>query len=395
MLSEKTIAIIKATVPALQSHGEAITRHFYQIMFRDYPVVKAYFNQAHQAQGTQARALANSVLAYAANIDRLEALGDALPIIIQKHVSLDIRPEHYPIVGTCLLQAIREVLGDAASDEIIQAWADAYGQLADLLIAAEEAVYSANESRSGGWRGPRQFKVVKKQPESAVITSFYMEPADGGAIMDFLPGQYLTILLEIDGAPLRRNYSLSCAPGEGHYRISVKREPNGQASNFLHDSVQEGDLVELLPPCGEFVLESAHRPLVLLTGGVGITPAISMLKAAAPSGRPIEFVHAALNGTVHAFRDEVDALAEAHPNVRICYVYSDPQGHDDGHHEEGFVSRELLQNRLPANEDADLYFVGPRPFMSMVYRFTKELGLPRERVRFEFFGPAEELEAAS
>jgi len=393
MLSEKTIAIIKATVPALQSHGEAITRHFYQIMFRDYPAVKAFFNQAHQAQGTQARALANSVLAYAANIDRLEALKDALPVIIQKHVSLDIRPEHYPIVGTCLLQAIREVLGEAATDEIIDAWAEAYGQLADLLIAAEEAVYSANENRPGGWRGPRKFRVVKKQTESAVITSFYFKPQDGAEIMDFLPGQYLTILLEIDGEQLRRNYSLSCAPGEGHYRISVKREPNGLASNFLHDKIHEGDVVELLPPCGEFVLDSAHRPLVLLTGGVGITPAISMLKAAAPTGRPIEFVHAAQNGNVHAFRDEVAALAEVHPNVRTCYVYSDPQSHDDGHHEEGFVSRELLQSRLAANEGADLYFVGPRPFMSMVYRYAKELGLPQERVRYEFFGPAEQLEA--
>lgn len=394
MLSAQTTAIIKATVPALQSHGEAITKHFYNIMFRDYPAVKAYFNQAHQAQGTQPRALANSVLAYAANIDRLEALKDALPVIIQKHVSLDIRPEHYPIVGTCLLQAIREVLGEAATDDIINAWAEAYGQLADILIAAEEAVYSANESRAGGWRGPRRFKVVRKQRESAVISSFYFEPEDGGEVMDFEPGQYLTVLLDVNGVALRRNYSLSCAPGEGHYRISVKREPEGVASTHLHDRVAEGDVVELLPPAGEFTLGSAHRPLVLLTGGVGITPAISMLKAAAPTGRPIEFVHAALNSSVHAFRDEVAELAEKYPNIRTCYVYSDPLDGDQAH-AEGFVSRELLASRLPVGGDADLYFVGPKPFMSMIYRFANELDLPRERVRYEFFGPAEALEAAA
>src|SRR5690606_10401210 len=231
------------------------------------------------------------------------------------------RPEHYPIVGTCLLQAIREVLGEAATDDIINAWAEAYGQLADILIAAEEAVYSANESRAGGWRGPRRFKVVRKQRESAVISSFYFEPEDGGEVMDFEPGQYLTVLLDVNGVALRRNYSLSCAPGEGHYRISVKREPEGVASTHLHDRVAEGDVVELLPPAGEFTLGSAHRPLVLLTGGVGITPAISMLKAAAPTGRPIEFVHAALNSSVHAFRDEVAELAEKYPNIRTCYVY--------------------------------------------------------------------------
>lgn len=394
MLSAQTTAIIKATVPVLQSHGEVITTHFYNIMFRDYPAVKAYFNQAHQAQGTQPRALANSVLAYAANIDRLEALKDALPMIIQKHVSLDIRPEHYPIVGTCLLQAIREVLGEAATDDIINAWAEAYGQLADILIAAEEAVYSANESLPGGWRGPRRFKVVKKQPESTVITSFYFQPEDGGNIMDFEPGQYLTVLLNVDGVALRRNYSLSCAPGEGHYRISVKREPDGVASTYLHNQVAEGDVVELLPPSGEFTLGTAHRPLVLLTGGVGITPAISMLKVAAPTGRPIEFVHAALNSSVHAFRAEVAELAEKYPNIRTCYVYSDPLDGDEAH-AEGFVSRELLASRLPSGGDADLYFVGPKPFMSMIYRFANELDLPREQVRYEFFGPSEELEAAA
>ena len=393
MLSAQTIATVKATVPALQAQGETITTHFYNIMFSEYPEVKAYFNQAHQAQGTQPRALANSVLAYAANIDRLEALKDALPTIIQKHVSLDIRPEHYPIVGSCLLKAIREVLGEAASDEIINAWAEAYGQLADILIAAEEAVYSAHAAQPGGWRGPRRFRLSRKQQESEVITSFYFEAEDGGEIMSFQPGQYLTILLSVDGEPLRRNYSLSCAPGEGYYRISVKRETGGGGSNYLHDQVNEGDVVELLPPSGEFVLTSAHRPLVLLTGGVGITPAMSMLKAAAPSGRPIEFVHAALNSKVHAFQTEVEELMAQHPNIRTRYVYSEPLENDQPH-AQGFVSRDLLASVLPANGDADLYFIGPKPFMSMIYRFASELNLPRDQVRFEFFGPAESLDTA-
>jgi nitric oxide dioxygenase len=119
-----------------------------------------------------------------------------------------------------------------------------------------------------------------------------------------------------------------------------------------------------------------------------------MLKAAAPTGRPIEFVHAALNSSVHAFRDEVAELAEKYPNIRPCYVYSDPLDGDQAH-AEGFVSRELLASRLPVGGDADLYFVGPKPFMSMIYRFANELDLPRERVRYEFFGPAEALEAAA
>jgi nitric oxide dioxygenase len=393
MLSASTIATVKATVPVLQQHGETITTHFYKSMFRDYPEVKAYFNQAHQAQGSQPRALAGAVLAYAANIDRLEALSGALPSIIQKHVALDIRPEHYPIVGTCLLQAIREVLGEAATDDIINAWGEAYGFLADLLIAAEEAVYREREQHPGGWRGARRFRVARKEAESEVITSFYFEPVDGGPLLDYVPGQYLTILLEVDGQPLRRNYSISCQPGQGYYRISVKREPGGVASNHLHDQVNVGDEVDLLPPAGAFTLSEHQRPLVLLTAGVGITPAISMLDATVISGREIHFVHCALNGRVHAFREHVDALAAEYPHVKPHYLYSDPLPEDRAHGT-GFISAEVLGALLPADRDVDLYFLGPKPFMQSVWRIARELGIPEGQVKYEFFGPLEALEAA-
>ena len=391
MLSPITIATVKATVPVLQQYGEQITRHFYSIMFRDYPAVKAYFNQSHQAAGTQPRALANAVLAYAAHIDRLEALKNALPVIVQKHAALDIRPEHYPIVGSCLLQAIKEVLGAAATDDIINAWAEAYQQLADILIAAEEAVYREKAATEGGWRGARAFRVARKQVESSIITSFYFEPVDGGALMAFTPGQYLTVLMSVDGQPLRRSYSLSDAPGKPYYRISVKRETHGVASNYLHAHVNEGDVLELLAPGGEFVLRESERPLVLVTGGVGITPAISMLNAVAPTGRRIEFIHAALNGSVHAFRAHVERIALQYRNVRPFFVYNDAHVGDHPH-AHGFITQELLQSRLPSN-DVDLYFLGPKPFMQSIYRSAQALGIPPTQVRYEFFGPLEDLSA--
>jgi nitric oxide dioxygenase len=394
MLSPDTIAIVKATVPVLQQYGEQITTHFYATMFRDYPAVKAYFNQAHQAAGTQPRALANSVLAYAANIDRLEALKDALPAIIQKHVSLDIRPEHYPIVGACLLRAIKEVLGEGATDAVIAAWGEAYQQLADILIAAEEQIYRDKAASKGGWRGTRTFRVARKQIESSVITSFYLEPSDGGDLMLFQPGQHISVLLIVDGQALRRNYSLSDAPGKPHYRISVKRETSGVASNYLHDSVQEGDTLEVLAPSGEFVLNDSIRPLVLLSGGVGITPLISMLDVVAPSGRKIDFIHAALDSKVHAFRAHVDRIALQYPNVRPFFIYNAalPEDHP---HARGFVTQELLASRLPADRDVDLYFLGPKPFMQSVYRSAQQLGIPAPQIKFEFFGPLEDLNVAA
>ncbi len=390
MLSQQSKDIIAATLPAVGANVNEITATFYPLMFSRYPEVKAYFNHAHQAQGTQPRALANAVVAYASNLDRLEALGDAVSLIVHKHASLNILPEHYPIVGECLLAAVREVLGEAATDEVLAAWGEAYQQLADILIGAEEQVYQQNEHKPGGWRGERAFVLKRKERESAVITSFYFEPADGGPVADFLPGQYTALILEIDGQTVRRNYSLSDRPGQTHYRISVKREPGGLVSNYLHDELQVGDTVRLTPPCGDFILNSEQRPLVLLSGGVGITPTIAMLKPALESGRDVHFLHGAINSETHAFRALIDELRREHENLYVSYCYSEPLPQDSGH-PTGFFDRERLAGLLPTNRDMDVYFLGPKPFMRLCYRALNELDVPGDRIRYEFFGPLEEL----
>ncbi|QIB52695.1 NO-inducible flavohemoprotein [Pseudomonas sp. OIL-1] len=392
MLSQQSKDIIVATLPAVQEHATTITSVFYPLMFERYPSVKDYFNEAHQRQGTQAQALANAVIAYAANLDRLEALGDAVSLIVQKHVSLNIQPEHYPIVGECLLAAIKEVLGDAATDEVLGAWGEAYGQLADIFIGAEEQRYQQNEEKAGGWRGERSFRVERREKESDVITSFYLVPADGGALMDFIPGQFTCVVVDIDGRSRRRNYSLSDRPGVGHYRISVKREADGHVSKYLHEQVQVGDEIRLTAPSGDFVLNQQKRPLVLLTGGVGITPAISMLQPALESGRDVHFLHGAMNSRHHAFREHVNALAEQHDNLSIRYVYSDPLPEDEAHGT-GFFDRDKLREMLPGGPDVDVYFLGPKPFMQNCRKLLNELGVPEANQRYEFFGPLEELPA--
>ncbi|HSC82536.1 MAG TPA: NO-inducible flavohemoprotein [Pseudomonas sp.] len=393
MLSDQHRALIKATVPLLESGGEALTRHFYQLMLNEYPQVRVMFNQAHQASGDQQRALANGVLMYARHIDKLEALGPLVGQIVSKHVSLQILPEHYPIVGSCLLRAIREVLGEEiASDEVIAAWGAAYGQLADILIGAEEQQYSVSESAKGGWRGGRDFHVVRKEVESAEITSFYFAPVDGGEVIIHQPGQYIGLRLSLDGVEVRRNYSLSACGNGREYRISVKREPSGQVSNYLHDHIHVGSVVELFPPAGHFVLRDSAKPLVLITAGVGITPALSMLESARDHGRPIHFIHCARDGAVHAFRDWIEAHIDSHPHVQHYFCYSEPQA-DDQAHASGLLTRELLDQWLPAERDLDAYFLGPKPFMAQVKKHLRELGVPQEQSHYEFFGPASALEA--
>lgn len=165
MLSEKTIQIIKSTVPVLERHGTTITKRFYQLLFTHHPELLNIFNHANQQQGRQQTALANAAYAAAANIDQLEKVVPVVRQIGHKHRSLGIKAEHYPIVGQNLLAAIKDVLGDAATEEIIKAWADAYGVIADIFISVEAEMYDQSEKQEGGWSGFREFRVEKKLRE--------------------------------------------------------------------------------------------------------------------------------------------------------------------------------------------------------------------------------------
>lgn len=393
MLTPEQRAIVKSTVPLLESGGEALTTHFYNIMLAEHPEVRPFFNQAHQASGDQPRALANGVLMYARNIDKLEQLGGLVSQIVSKHVSLQIDPAHYPVVGACLLRAIREVLGaDIATDAVIAAWAAAYQQLADILIGAEEKVYADVAAAPGGWRGGRAFRVARKAAESAEITSFYLEPQDGGALASFAPGQYIGLRLVVNGQEIRRSYSLSAAPNGRDYRISVKREAGGVASNYLHDAVYEGDLLELSPPAGDFVLADGDKPVVLISGGVGITPTLAMLDAALQGTRPVHFIHFARNRDAHAFRDAIDARNTRHAQLKRFYVYDEHADEAGAPHATGRLSSAQLAAWLPASRDVDAYFLGPKPFMRQVKKQLRELGVPEAQTRYEFFGPASALE---
>ena len=390
MLDQRTVEVIKATIPAVKANANAITEHFYPLLFNQYPEIIPYFNQTNQGKGIQAKALAGAVVAYAENIDSLGNLSSAVEKIVQKHCALGIEPSQYDMVGSCLLQSIKAVLGEAANEQVIAVWGKAYQQLADILISAEESVYSANENRDGGWRGERAFKLFKREKESQIISSFYFKPVDGCAIPTFKPGQFLTLVLEIEGKITRRNYSLSNAPNKDYLRISVKREPKGLASNYLHDKLELGKTIILLPPCGDFTLHKNDKPLVLLTGGVGITPAISMLNTEVNSKRDIHFIHAALNSQVHAFKQHVTQLTNDNSNVSSYYLYSQPTASCEPNGQ-GFITAELIASLIPDDRDVEYYFLGPKPFMSAALKIAQELGIPEGQIHYEFFGPSEAL----
>jgi nitric oxide dioxygenase len=379
-------------------------------MFRENPEVQQFFNPAHQYSGGQQRALAGAICAYAANIDNLGALGPTIELIAQKHVSLGVRPEHYPIVGKHLLVAIKDVLGNAATDEIIDGWGKAYRFLANIFIAREQQIYEEQLKAPGGWNGYRKFVVDRKVPESEVVTSFYLRPADGRPIASFKPGQYITVRIHHPATPTSpRNYSLSDRPGTGYYRISVKREssfqanvPGGLVSNYLHDRVEPGDTLEVGPPCGEFTLDPARaheHPIVLASGGIGITPVIAMLKTLVHYGvtTPVYFIHAAQNSRVHALAAEVRNLAAKAPNVRAHVRYNAPLEtdlHERRCDSVGLIDNKLLDELFPS-QPASFYFCGPKPFMISFYDELKKRGVGDSHIHFEFFGPKGNLSLES
>lgn len=399
-LSAETIARVQASVPALTRHGPEITAAMYRRLFED-PHIHALFNHSNQGEtGVQGHALAAAILRYAQNIDNPAVLPATIERIAQKHIGFHILPHHYPSVARALLQALELVLGKKATPELLFAWGEAFWFLADVMKAREAAIRGDIENQPGGWHGWRAFRVERKHRESTVITSFVLRPLDGDAVIGHRPGQYLTLrLAQPGGVALRRNYSISSAANGFDYRISVKREPHGAASRWLHDHVREGDIINVTPPAGDFFLPDApQRPVVLLSGGVGLTPMVSMVETIVHRhpGLETHFVHGALNSETHALDSHVRQLAAGHGAMSVTVFYSNPDKRDvvgKSHDRDGFVTLEWLVANTPL-ANADVYLCGPRQFLRTLVGGLSLAGVSPDRIHHEFFGPADELLAA-
>ena len=390
---------MKSTAPVLAEHGVAITSHFYKRMLDNHPELRNIFNIAHQSTGAQPAALAHAVWAYAVNIDNLGALETAVSRIGHKHASLGVMPEQYPIVGENLLASIQEVLGDAVSKPVLDAWKAAYQQLANIFIAFERNLYEKAEQTPGGWTGWRKFKVAHKVHESDEIISFHLEPLDGAELPAFKSGQYISVRVFVPelGVYQPRQYSLSDIPDGKHFRISIKKEaargvkPAGRISNVLHENLPQGSELDVSMPFGDFTLDiDADVPVVLISGGVGITPMLSMLGTIIEHAktRPVVFVHATRNSKVHAMKDHISRLVQENPQVSRAIFYEEVADSDQKGVDYDYQGRIELANirdkvLLPG---ANYYLCGPVPFMQVQQKSLEALGIPAERIHCEVFG---------
>ncbi len=254
------------------------------------------------------------------------------------------------------------------------------------------------------WNGFRKFEITRKVPETETVTSFYLQPHDKRPLPGFHPGQFLTFKLDIPGQPKEviRCYSLSDAPRPDYYRVTIKRlppprdkpdAPPGLSSSYFHDQLQEGDILDVKAPSGHFYLDMTKQtPVVLIGGGVGITPVLSMLNAIVESGSKREtwFFLGVRDGRDHVMRDHLATVARENENVHLHVCYSSPGETDvlgrDYHHR-GHVGVDLFKELLPSN-NYDFYFCGPPPMMDSLFDGLAEWGVPEAHIHFEAFGPA-------
>ncbi|MFI6518024.1 globin domain-containing protein [Spirillospora sp. NPDC050679] len=394
MLSPDHAETVRATLPAVAAHGSEITGRFYASMFDAHPELRNLFNMGNQANGEQRQALAGSVAAFA---QQLTGDGPAFPFeamvarIAHKHASLGIRPEQYTIVGRHLLEAVGEVLGDAVTPEVHAAWSEVYWLFATLLVAEEARLYQAAHLDPADLYRP--WRVVARRTDAADVASFVLKPADGGEVPPFLPGQYVSVAVDLPGGLRQpRQYSLSRAADGAAFQITVRRvrgeggAPDGTVSNYLHDNIAVGDQVEVGPPFGDVALQDGPDPLVLVSAGIGITPAAAMLDhlAAAGSDREVLLLHADRSPATHPLIDQVTASVRRLPRARAFTWYEEPEGAEEDVLA-GRIDVAALPVPLPAK--ARVHLCGPIPFMRGVRRGLLAAGVDEDRITYEVFGP--------
>ncbi|MEU4408868.1 globin domain-containing protein [Streptosporangium sp. NPDC023963] len=387
MLSPDSAVIVRATLPAVGGAIQDISARFYKMMFTDHPeLLRELFNRGNQANGEQQSALAGSIAAFATVLvqrpdDRPDAM---LSRIANKHASLGIAPEQYVVVHKYLFAAIAEVLGDAATPEVVAAWDEVYWLMANALIALEAVLY--HDSAAQGWLPAT---VLERRSETPDSVSFTLRPR---IPLSFKPGQYVSVAVTLpDGARQIRQYSLSCAPERDDWRITVKRvrggdTPEGEVSNWLHANVRAGDVLTVSAPFGDLTLPADGPPLLLASAGIGATPILSMVEHLAANGstRQVTVVHADRSPADHAHREELGQLVAALPGATLHRWYEEV-GDCSCRPAPNVGQVDLTGIDLP--DPLVAYLCGPLPFMRGVRTELLRRGVPASDIHYEVFGP--------
>lgn len=394
MLSDTSRPVIQATLPVVGANIEEIAKRFYKHMFDARPdLLDGLFNRGNQADGRQQQALAGSIAAFATLLlEKPDQLPDhLLSRIAHKHVSLGLAPDQYQIVHEHLFWAIVDVLGDAVTPEVAAAWDEVYWLMGNLLINQERGLYNAvHLSPETIWR---TWRVAERIQETDDVVTFVVERTDEREVKPSLPGQYVTIKMQMkDGVHQPRQYSLTRADDGQHRHFAVKRvhglsTPDGEMSNLLHNDVKVGDEVVLSAPFGDVVLEYTDRPVVMASAGIGITPMAGMLSHLVKAGsqRQVMLLHADDSEDSFPLRQQVseDISALAEGSMHSWFLNPSNGGSAGGSTFTGFMDINAVE--LPI--DAEYYLCGPLPFLQAVRSDLIAKGTRPRDIQYEVFGP--------
>ncbi|MEW2137754.1 globin domain-containing protein [Streptomyces sp. NPDC005409] len=382
MLSEKSTATVRATLPAVGAAIGDIAELFYAKLFAAHPeLLGDLFNRGNQNAGLQKQALAGSIAAFATHlVEHPDTRPDVmLTRIAHKHASLGVSREQYPVVHRHLFAAIGEILGEAVTPEVARAWDEVYWLMANALIALEERLYAERQVIAGDvWR---EWTVTDRVEETPDCTTFRMVPADGAPAPAFTAGQYVSVQVDLpDGARQIRQYSLSSSPGSPVRAITVKRD--GEVSTHLHAHVRAGDTVRVSAAYGDLVLADCDAPLLLASAGIGCTPMLSMLEDLADRGHaaPVTVLHADRSPADHALRADHRALTHKLADASARFWYEEAAEPGDG-------SGLMDLTAVPVAPGTRAYLCGPLPFMRTVREQLLAMGVPAADVHYEVFGP--------
>lgn len=416
LLDQKTLDVVNATAAAVVANIETITTRFYPYMFEKHPATLNYFNKSHQVKkcplggeaSAQPFALAHAIVRYVGHLNDPEGLRASIELAAQKHCALQVKAEHYPIVYECFMWAVGQVLGDAVTAEVADAWGKVVLYIARAFIEREVEIYDHAQSVENGWFGWRDFKCVDKKRETDSIYTFTLSPADGLPVPKVESGgKYITLRMRnIPNASAEytsRHYSISLA-GDNKYSISVLMEkgednaPDGLVSNYLKNSLNIGDSIEVGMPFGTMTtagVDYVNKPVVFIVGGIGCTVGLSVMQEiiAQNNYKKVYFVHCVRDGSHHSHRNKIAKLSQQSNKISSLRVYSRPRDIDTkgiDYDVGGRLNLESLTQFVPTEDinTASYYLCGPEGLvLDFVENLENKLNVERKRIQFECFGP--------
>lgn len=394
MNNQEVITICHTTYPLLEANEQDIVTNFYNRLYNHTPsLIKGHEQQSINGK----KDLAQSIYSDLTNSESIKKVLDNKEV---SQPSWPISPEHYPIIGIELLAAIQDKLGAQLDDTAGIAWQQAFENLLESFV--EDQMENDHHSEEFvDEDGFQKLVVTKKETESKEVISLYLKTKNGLPLDPFKAGQHVRIKVTLpnENESHIRYFSLSDSPDKDYYRVTIKKElnkPEGMLTptNYLYDSIEVGDSLFVSPPAGDFILnQSSKDSVMLLSGGVGLTPLVSMYNTLIKEQptRDVIFVHATENSSTHTFKEAIASSAEGNDHVSLFTCYERPTDRDRDNQQfnlEGYITLESIKSLLPDEDHrTEFYFCGPTPFMKAVYTALKELGVEKERIHYEYYGP--------